>query len=151
MWLRRLLILILGGSLLPLWACEKQEDPGVRPTFYDKAEQASQNGAGAPVVLPPQRQAFERSVEERLAQFDQSFASLQEEAAQLPAAAGAEMAGELETLRHQRELAREQLADLRDAGTETWNRSREEMQTSLAELEQALRDLQGRLEQRKRE
>jgi hypothetical protein len=145
MRMKRLLVLLLCGGLLPLAACESDEETAVRPTFYDKARQARDHGAGEPLVLPPQRQAYERSAEERLSEFDRRLGELQERSAALPPPQRSEAEGQLEALRHRRELARETMADLRDAGTENWVGLQEKMQTLLSELENGVRDLEGRL------
>ncbi|MBE0599215.1 MAG: hypothetical protein IH614_18385 [Desulfuromonadales bacterium] len=138
----RLLVLLVCGGILSLAACDRDREAEQRPTFYDKARQARDNGVGPPVVLPPERQAYERSVEERLSGFDRRFTQLQERSAARTEAAQVEVDRELEELRRLREVTGENLASLREAGEGEWAELREEVQHPLAELEQRLTALE---------
>jgi hypothetical protein len=138
----QLLLFLLGGGMLLLPACDRDRETEVRPTFYERAREARDNGDGPPVVLHPERQVYERSVEDRLGEFDRRFDQLQERSAQMPEAAQAGIDRELEELRRLRELIRERLAVLKDAGEGEWAERRDEVQQPLAELEQRLTTLE---------
>lgn len=138
--------LILLGCLGAVLLAGCKEEAEVRTTVYDEAETATRNGPEQPVLPPPQRQEFIETVRAELTDIDQAMEKMKDKVEALPESARDEYTDELEELRQNREVLREKLTVLQDAGAEAWHQIQTDVQALMADLKQGVQDLAARLD-----
>src|SRR5262245_39767733 len=122
-------LIILFATLLILPACNRNEPKSTQAAREERTDATER--------MKDERNAYVKSVEARLAEFDQKFDGLDKRANAMTGAAKADFKNAVDRLRDERKSVASKLDDLKNVSIESWTTLKGEVDSALASLDRS--------------
>jgi len=125
----RFALMMLFGILLILPACNRNEPRSTQAAREEKTDATER--------MKDERNAYVKSVDARLAEFDQKFDGLDARAKAMTGAAKTDFMNAVDRLRDERKGVASKLDDLKNVSIESWTTLKGEVDSALASLDRS--------------
>ena len=134
----RFALMMLFGILLILPACNRNEPRSTQAAREEKTNTTER--------MTEERNTYVKSVEARLAEFDQKFDGLDKRASAMTGTAKTDFTNAITRLRDERKSVASKLDDLKNVSIESWTTLKGEVDSALASLDRSYMEVSEKFE-----
>jgi chromosome segregation ATPase len=134
----RFALMMLFAGLLILPACNRNEPQSTQAAREERTDATER--------MKDERNAYVKSAEARLAEFDQKFDGLDKRADAMTGAAKADFKNAVDRLRDERKSVATKLDDLKNVSIESWTTLKGEVDSALASLDRSYMEVSEKYE-----